>query len=54
MCGHRHVQNIIDKNIHDDDIQWIKISIEAGDIQWMEISKMAEDILHTLESNHES
>ena len=41
MCGHRHVQYIIDQNIHDEDIQWIKISI------------MAEDIWHALESNHE-
>ena len=29
MCGHRHVQYIIDQNLHDEDIQWIKISIEA-------------------------
>ena len=31
MCGHRHVQYIIDQNIHNENIQWIKISIEAED-----------------------
>ena len=54
MCGHYHVQYIIDQNLHDEDIQRIKISIEAEDIQWINISIMADDIWHTLESNHES
>ena len=33
MCGHRHVQYIIDQNIHDQYIQRIKISMKAKDIQ---------------------
>ena len=43
-CGHRHVQYIIDKNPHGEDIQRIKISMKAEDIQWIKISIMAEDI----------
>ena len=31
ICGHLHIQYIIDQNIHDEYIQWIKISIEAKD-----------------------
>ena len=53
MCGHFHIQYIIDQNIHDEYIQWIKISIEVEDIQWIKISIMAGDIRHSLESNHE-
>ena len=44
MCGHCHIQYMIDQNIHNEYIQWIKISIEAEDIQWINISIMAEDI----------
>ena len=44
MCGHRHVQYIIDQNLHDEDIQRIKISMKDEDIQWMNISIMAKDI----------
>ena len=44
MCGHRHIQYIIDQNIHDEDIKRIKISMKAEDIQWIKISMMAEDI----------
>ena len=33
MCGRRHVQYIIDQNIHDEDIQRINISMKAEDIQ---------------------
>ena len=29
MCGHHHIQYIIDQNLHGEDIQWIEISIEA-------------------------
>ena len=44
----------IDQNLHDEDIQRIKISMEAEDIKWIKISIMAEDIWHLLESSHES
>ena len=44
MCGHRHVQYIVNQNLHDEYIQRIKISIEAKDTQWIKISIMAEDI----------
>ena len=44
MCGHRHVKYMIDQNLHDEDIQMIKISMKAKDIQWTNISIMAEDI----------
>ena len=44
MCGHLQIQYIIDKNIHDEDIQWIKISIEYEDIQRINIYIMAKDI----------
>ena len=44
MCGHHHVQYIIDKNLHDEDIQRIKISMKAKDIPWIKISLMVEDI----------
>ena len=44
ICGHHHVQYLIDQNLHNEYIQWIKISIEDEDIQWIKISIMAEDI----------
>ena len=44
ICGHHHVQYIIDQKIHDEDIQRIKVSMKDGDIQWIKISIMAEDI----------
>ena len=44
ICGHRHVQYIIEQNIHDEDIQRIKIYMKVEYIQWIKISIMAEDI----------
>ena len=44
MCGHRQVQYIIDQNLHDEDIQEIKISMEAEDIECINISMMAKHI----------
>ena len=54
MCGHRHIQYRMNQNLHDEDIQRIKISIETEDIQWIKISIIAEDIWYTWESNPES
>ena len=54
MCVHFHIQYIIDQNLHDEDIQRIKMSMEVEDIQWIKISIMAEDIWHILESSHKS
>ena len=44
MCGHLHVQYIIDQNLHEEDIKRTKISMKAEDIPWIKISIMAEDI----------